>query len=202
LSQQKPRNKVAVGIGIICVALLIAMLAICINYNSIIADKDSEIALLKSQLADAGIQPITNQTAHTNDGTSGEWQEVARFTIDNNGMYDATVQSAKWRLNWTLLYETNDFGAYEIGFEIDSDVGIHVYGASFDFIDFNALFSNHELVQYDRYIMDSSEKILLFYSPPTVSGVEEYITEGNEGNVHLQVEGMLTPVLVIIEEPR
>jgi hypothetical protein len=32
--------------------------------------------------------------------------------------------------------------------------------------------------------------------------MEEYITEGNEGNIHLQVEGMLTPVLVIIEEQR
>jgi DNA repair exonuclease SbcCD ATPase subunit len=62
LNQKKPINSVAIGVGAICVVLLIAMMAIYLNYNSMLQAKDAQINSLSNQLANAGIQPNPNQT--------------------------------------------------------------------------------------------------------------------------------------------
>lgn len=61
MSQKKPISKVVVGVSVLCVVLLMALFAIYLNYNSMLRNKDSEILSLKSQLADAGVQPNPNQ---------------------------------------------------------------------------------------------------------------------------------------------
>lgn len=68
MTQKKPLNVVAIGVGALCVVLLIAIMAIYINYNSMLVNKDGEISSLKDQLANAGITPNpSNTNPDTND---------------------------------------------------------------------------------------------------------------------------------------
>ena len=48
--QKKPRNSVAIGVGVLCTILLIAIAAIYIDYSSMVTDKSSQISNLQTWL--------------------------------------------------------------------------------------------------------------------------------------------------------
>jgi chaperonin cofactor prefoldin len=67
MSEKKPINKVAIGVGVLCVVLLIAMFAIYLNYNSMLRDKDEQIASLNTQIASLGGNPNPNTSTEVSD---------------------------------------------------------------------------------------------------------------------------------------
>jgi uncharacterized protein HemX len=77
MTQKKPVNTVAIGVGVLCVVLLIAVIAIYLNYTSMLNGKDSEINSLKTQLANAGITP--NPNANQNQNTSDKDAIIANL---------------------------------------------------------------------------------------------------------------------------
>jgi hypothetical protein len=58
VTQKKPLNSVAIGVGVLSVILLIAIAAIYLNYNSLLNGKDSKINDLNAQ-----IDVLNSQTA-------------------------------------------------------------------------------------------------------------------------------------------
>lgn len=77
MNEKKPINKVAIAVGVLCVVLLIAMMGIYLNYNSMLQNKDSEINSLKSQLANNGITPNPSPTPNPNTGSSDKDAQIA-----------------------------------------------------------------------------------------------------------------------------
>ena len=49
--QKKPRNSVAIGVGVLCVILLIAIAAIYFDYSSIVTEKSNQISNLQTRLS-------------------------------------------------------------------------------------------------------------------------------------------------------
>jgi TolA-binding protein len=132
MSQKKPLNVVAIGVGALCVVLLIAIMAIYINYNSMLVNKDGEISSLKDQLANAGIQPnpsVPNPDTSDKDAQIADLQnQVAQLQSENNNLNSqiSSLQSQINSLKAANLISVNM--KYEDNRPFLQDAYMHVYG--------------------------------------------------------------------------
>lgn len=67
MTQKKPLNTVAIGVGVLCFVLLIGIMAIYLTYNSMLRDKDAQIESLNTQIASLGGQPNPNTSTEVSD---------------------------------------------------------------------------------------------------------------------------------------
>jgi hypothetical protein len=87
MSEKKAVSRiVALGIGVLCIALLVAVIGVVVDYRSVLNDKDSQMADLRNQIAFANstidrliaIVDLTSSTIWVNDETVN--QPAGNFT--------------------------------------------------------------------------------------------------------------------------
>jgi hypothetical protein len=89
MSEKKVVNrKVAIGIGVLCIVLLVAIIGLVVEYTSMLNNKDSQIADLKNQITFAN-STIDRLTAIVNLSNSTIW-------VDNESINQPAGNFTSW----------------------------------------------------------------------------------------------------------
>jgi len=101
-------RKVAFGIGLLCIALLIIIGGVVANYTSALNDKDTQIAMLQNQNANLQRQVLSDNLTISSDNS----------TISSLNTEISSLQTQVKSENSTVALLQNDFSSY--GFTVSS----------------------------------------------------------------------------------